>query len=168
MARVAAADRRGRSARAARARSRLVLCWSKPSPASVTTWSRLVDPGVPKGTPATMISGRPPRRSRGAAPCAWPWRSSPRNCRRRVVRDRMRAPQQRRCAAPVLTEGVSTMIGTVGRSRATRRAVEPERGEARRSPIGRHGRRRSSCRLRRARRRWSDRAACLVKWTRSR
>ena len=67
-------------------------------------------------------------------PWAMPWRSAMRLALSTISSklvdvagvDRVDAPQQRPAAAPSVSDALIARIGTVGRSRAIRRAVEPE------------------------------------------
>ena len=64
-------------------------------------------------------------RGRGEAPCAWPSRPSPRNYRRRGCGPDRRPTISAICRA-IFCDLLIASVGTVGRSRAIRRAVEPE------------------------------------------
>ena len=108
---------------------------SSSSPISRTTWSTLVEPAVPNGMPAMIITRSPPSAS-------W-WRSAMRLAlldhlleARDVARvDRVDAPQQAQPPRRVDCDALIASIGTGGRSRAIRRAVEPELRVARPSPV---------------------------------
>ena len=85
-------------------------------------WS---SPASPNGTPAVTMIRSPP--------LARPWRSAIRfalpTISSKLATSRVRtacAPHSRPSRRAVFSDGVSTSSGTVGRSRATRRAVEPE------------------------------------------
>src|SRR5688572_10182981 len=88
-------------------------------------WMTLVDPGVPNGTPAMMTMRWPA--------AATPWRNAIllalATISSKLAISRVRtawAPHNRPSRRAVLSDGVSTSKGTAGRSRATRRAVDPE------------------------------------------
>ena len=59
-------------------------CRSSSSPIRRATWTTLVDPGTPNGTPAVTMIRSPPWPGRDAAPSASICRPSPRSWRRRV------------------------------------------------------------------------------------
>ena len=90
-----------------------------------TTWSTLVDPGVPNGTPAIRMTRSPA--------LAIPWRSAVRFDLATISSNEVTSrvwtawvPHSSPSRRAVSICGVRTRIGTDGRSRAIRRAVDPE------------------------------------------
>ena len=88
----------------------------------------LVAPGVPNGTPATMMMRSPAHGEAFAeGECAGPRRPC-RRCHAHLRRRRECTPQTTARRPAVSRFGVIATIGGCGRSRATRSAVAPERG----------------------------------------